>query len=1528
MDDKNRLVLQRYKQDIVRDLDVEFILDELYTKQAVTTEDIEEIFKKNKRADQARYLIERLLQHGTNASYEVFVHCLAKDYNWIWKKLSADNHESIMNESFEDSLSRGNVPRLPDHYVKRTSVEQDIATKLGLLARHKILVLHGMSGSGKTSVVISVLRDNSDLITNNFNGWVFWFNMSNCKTEDDIVTQQNILYRKASSVYARNSHMNSTMSMSSFGSNLDTHSLSNYEWTWQELKDRLISTFTEPVLKEALLVLDEVNEKRCVEAFDIGCKLLITTRDSDVVANFQPQIIKIENSLTEEETLKLLASYLDLEVSQLPRQAKKFHDACKGSPFNIALIGAQLAENKERLLDDRNRWKYYLHKLEKKEFFFLGRPDDNPMKTIEVCINSLSQDVLTLFKMLTVFPDNVKVSTKVLSKLWNKEIGEVENVMRKLRSKSLIIESYDSEQRNYTYEVHDLIMNYLRNCLPEEERKRLHSDLLKSYQYDITNKPPVDIVDDGYIAFYIGYHILNTKNLNNRWTLFNKLYLNLKFLGNKTRLTGPADVILDLQKYESHIVEDKLDSDLVNSIKAYLITHGIDLYRYPYTDIVQSILQHESTGLLYTKAYELAQENCSNNELYFDFLQEQDVEEIKHSTIDVKEKITSVCFLGDYVLVGTINGLIKFFHIPTNKLKKELAGTGTSIKWVGACPVNPPQVAALTNDGFIKLWHIDDIEQENSDEIIEEESEENYNNNYPTNCTIHPKMGAFINCRWSNHHETLYTHTSKMIIVYSNTGKVLKVFDNFNKDQEILYCVPCNNDRYLIAAVVNNGAHSIMLIDFANKEKVMMFEENDSVLSILTVPGTNKIITLKSTEITEHEYRINYLNNCHTCRCNNVLFAKDVKDNLLFLTMAVNKTGTLLFVSTNDSRIVCVDLKTNSRAFYLENRRGNVVSMDVSEVAVWNDFEPGSDVLLTGTGTVENSAKVWNLDATYVLQTTQKNSKVRLTKKFDVSFLQPLSPQSPVASSSNSGGSSTTTTPRRNKSFNHTEAPKRQVTTSLSLDRHALKPLKLKGICNSDSTHQPLLAVVDDKNNIQVMRGRKVLTEIVTVPDDEITTIKISPCNHYIIYGLFSGTVKKYALRSKETMIIMDMYSPVQYLNFPNSHLLIAGSKNCCLMAYRLTTDGTWRTDMLQRGKTNLGSQEIINDLQGIKKKNGQPEKLPSSGSETSLNSRNRVFSNGDSMGRLRKGSGLVECFWVKDIGLLTIESNTVVKLWDQNLKLVSVLIARQTDVQVTCASFQKNILVVCDGQKNGFQTFMLKQMDNIELQLIQDFKLNNRIISCDLTGDGCVLAMGLESGEIVIWNVAQKRQLRLLKHHKNAVQCCMFSPIPERLFRSAATSPAPSPFAQSPAFENGDQDNPPLVLITMASEIVWWNVTYIMKMRSNKSYWRTGRNAVTPLASPMENRIDLTEAIDNLSLDASNKNFFFGNGLFNAQECWKAIWRGKKYKEGSKKKEILACIKLKGMNARKLCRDDKFACFVTVDNSGHIHIMNMMKSS
>lgn len=85
--------------------------------------------------------------------------------------------------------------------------------------------------------------------------------------------------------------------------------------------------------------------------------------------------------------------------------------------------------------------------------------------------------------------------------------------------------------------------------------------------------------------------------------------------------------------------------------------------------------------------------------------------------------------------------------------------------------------------------------------------------------------------------------------------------------------------------------------------------------------GSNRILTLNENEVTEYEFKMSFKHK-ENRRGKTVVSSNAVKENILFISMAVNNTGTLLFVSTNDNRIICVDLKTNSYIFDLQNRRG------------------------------------------------------------------------------------------------------------------------------------------------------------------------------------------------------------------------------------------------------------------------------------------------------------------------------------------------------------------------------------------------------------------------------------------------------------------------------------------------------------------------------------------------------------------------------------------------------------------------------
>lgn len=173
-----------------------------------------------------------------------------------------------------------------------------------------------------------------------------------------------------------------------------------------------------------------------------------------------------------------------------------------------------------------------------------------------MCINSLSDPKIILtYKSLAVLHNNVKVSTKALSIIMDVPETQTETLMKQFKNKSLAIEHFSVELKSYQYEIHDLIMSYLKSIHSEEEMKRLHSSLILRYKDACLDKSLTHLPDDGYIPYYIGYHLLNSQNVDNMWDQFYSLYSDIVFIGNKIRLAGPTDVRQDLSQYSDKIIK-------------------------------------------------------------------------------------------------------------------------------------------------------------------------------------------------------------------------------------------------------------------------------------------------------------------------------------------------------------------------------------------------------------------------------------------------------------------------------------------------------------------------------------------------------------------------------------------------------------------------------------------------------------------------------------------------------------------------------------------------------------------------------------------------------------------------------------------------------------------------------------------------------------------------------------------------------------------------------------------------------------
>lgn len=221
--------------------------------------------------------------------------------------------------------------------------------------------------------------------------------------------------------------------------------------------------------------------------------------------------------------------------------------------------------------------------------------------------------------------------------------------------------------------------------------------------------------------------------------------------------------------------------------------------------------------------------------------------------------------------------------------------------------------------------------------------------------------------------------------------------------------------------------------------------------------------------------------------------------------------------------------------------------------------------------------------------------------------------------------------------------------------------------------------------------------------NSNITCVALSPCSRYLIYGLEKGEVINFTLKSKCNTIIMEINDCVNYIEFINSNTVAVAGRDCSLMIYEIVHDdlNKSRAIMLARSFQELGSQEILDSISGKKKKDS-PTIYSKNSSYSSTESIVSLCDN-DSPDFVKspskytlsfRRSPTIKCFIIGNIGMLSVELNGCVKLWDMNYQLLNVLIknedtqltnysARKEDLRLTCVCVQKNHLVMCDKLGN-----------------------------------------------------------------------------------------------------------------------------------------------------------------------------------------------------------------------------------------------------
>lgn len=1303
MDTIRRMKLQTLRENIAKDLKVVEVFDYLLSREVLSEDDMQRIQGEKTDKEKARHLLD-LLAKKNNEAFEHFVEALRKPYPWLSQQLEAEVPKAnrVEERSFLDSMLVGGLPQAPKYHVERKEKLEEVRQHLHSLKRRHYVVLHGMTGCGKSCLAASAL-DNKELVIAQFKGAVYWVSVGdvNSESSDDLL-----------------SHMTDLMGKLSQHTEVGSDRWDQTSISITRATERLRRYFASDTLREGLLILDDVSSAKVIEAFDVGCKILVTTKDSEVMQSVQGRyhIIKISEGFMEHESLRLMAECVGVEMSKLPPQAKKIHQLCKGVPMVIALIGGQLAENKDDVQHNPGRWDYYLNMLVKHEYGNIKRysfPQGNSMlSAIGFCIANLHDGIKCYYQDFALFVEDVNIKPEVLATLWSRNKYEAEDIMCEFVKKSLAVSKWNEFLNCYVYGIHDLLLHYLRHQLSDEEKKELHKKLLDSYK-SVSGGKLSNLPNDNYIYFYIGHHL----NEAQMWSEFPELYLDLEFVGAKLKATGPGDLLVDYKKYHRLITRD--DKELVavlQDCEQFVQLRGVDVHKYQDLDVVQCALQEDRNSHVYKKALKIAKERPDT--LYMEFLLDQDNLQ-QPRTLSVKEEVFAACFATEEskILTSDGSGTITLWDTECASILRTFRGHKQRIRHLELSPYGS-QFLSCSDDATVKLWNLDDVMCENKDEEVSFEDVLAVRTPSPRTRQVSWNNMFFGDMDGDGSYKTFNGHQTSVLyasfcpkgdeVVSCSSDGFVKVWDYKTENIRLTLQVP-STGSFANSCIFSDDS-SVILYGGDNKFvyaydndtgcSVSSFKTSGCIIAILSIAESKVVVvTDNSVELWKWEIGVQPCSivNAH------VLSEESSPD----LTQNNNKA--LKTSAVEQSRIMC-----NITCDIIEH----------SSYARYTCATVSVDCQYVIVGASDFSITVWDVEKGKVVKKYQNhNGTVTCLDAFEGSSYQLLL----------SGSDDQTIKLWRIECAESDQAVKLQQMFDVVWDKSVPNPCI------------PLLAAVDNSNKLQLLRGRTIVTE--NVPEkEEVTSLMLSSCGQFVVYGCCDGLVKVFEVETKSTSIIIRLGGAVHYLQVccSNGITVVAASKNNSLKV--------WRRAQNEQGMvvTCAGQTNVV-----------------------------------------------IQCFLMSlRQKLLSCAQDWSVKVWDTLTgDLVHVLLGRSAGGHAKAADLSSNedLLVLC-GANGSFRLICLTMtVDSPYVNVKREYcyKLDNCISSCKLSYDTHLLALGQDNGNINIWDVRSERSLGTLELHGSTVQNLLFSP--------PLSSAGPSLKSASP-----------VILVSVADQIGWWNVGYL----------------------------------------------------------------------------------------------------------------------
>ncbi|MEA5533308.1 NB-ARC domain-containing protein [Crocosphaera sp. XPORK-15E] len=422
-----------------------------------------------------------------------------KDWCELLEKHDIDPEpKPVISVSFNTRSYRNQAPPKPSYFVERPEVSIKLkelllsaeTAKTGTLV---ISAIYGLGGIGKSTLAAALAQEKD--VQAYFPDGIFWATLGQ---------QPDILSFLHSWIQA----------------------LGDYDFKPTGIDAASLQLRTLLADKKALLVVDDLWNAEDVEPFRVagaGCKLLVTTREAPVIGAIRYDL----DIMTETQSLALLTGYLKHELTlEDQKQAKKLAKIVGYLPLALELTAAQIEDDIPwaELIEDLQTEIANLEILDRLEAEDISNQEKRKhyslIASFNLSLKRLSSQRLQQFIWLGVLPDDVTITEKMATTLWDCRLTEAKKTLRYLRGKALLLTGVSSEQIT-NYRVHDLLHDLARNLLraspyPETDYQlsglglsisEAHGQLLTRYQRQTENGLWHSLEDDGYIYNQLIWHL-------------------------------------------------------------------------------------------------------------------------------------------------------------------------------------------------------------------------------------------------------------------------------------------------------------------------------------------------------------------------------------------------------------------------------------------------------------------------------------------------------------------------------------------------------------------------------------------------------------------------------------------------------------------------------------------------------------------------------------------------------------------------------------------------------------------------------------------------------------------------------------------------------------------------------------------------------------------------------------------------------------------------------------------------------------